>query len=104
MKPPLRVRIIGAPTAACDGAVGDRWRATAAWVAAQLARRFGDTIRVDYFDLLEPDCPPLPPGAQLPLVTVGEQVLSSGGKISLPAIRQRLEAMAAEPLRTPEEP
>jgi len=96
VNPPLRVRIVGARTAACGGGVGDAWRATAAWVAAQLARRFGDTVRVEYFDVFDPACPPLPEGAQLPLVTVGEDVLTSGGKISLPAIRRRLEALAAE--------
>ncbi len=97
VKAPLRVRIIGVPTAACGGGVGDAWRATAAWATSQLAARFGDTVRVEYFDLLDPDCPSLPPGAQLPLVSVGDQVLSSGGKISLPAIRRQLEALGAEP-------
>jgi hypothetical protein len=43
-------------------------------------------------DLFDPACPPLPPDAQLPLVLVNAEVLSSGGKISVPAIRKRLEA------------
>ena len=45
------------------------------------------------FTLLEPDCPPLPEAAQLPLVFVNGDVLSSGGKLSMPAIRKRLEAL-----------
>jgi hypothetical protein len=96
MTPPLRVRIIGAPTAPCGGAASDGWRAAATLVAAQLARRFGHAVSVEYYDLFDPSCPPLPPDAQLPLVTVGDEVLSSGGKISLPAIRRRLETLVAE--------
>jgi len=102
MNAPVRVRIVGAPTAACGGAVGDGWRATATMVAAQMARRFGDAVRVEYFDLFDPHCPAVPPGAQLPLVTVDEEVLSSGGKISLPAIRRRLETLLAESPQTQE--
>ena len=102
MSRPLRVRIVEAQTAACGGGVGDAWRATAAWAAAQLARQFGDAVRVEYFDLFDPACPPLPEGSQLPLVTVNDEVLSSGGKISLPAIRRRLEALVEEPAATSE--
>lgn len=91
MKQPIRVEIIGAPIACADG-VTDTWRELADWAAAQLQARFGPSVRVEYFDLLDPACPPLPPGAQLPLVLVDGQLLTSGGKLSLPAIRRRLEA------------
>ncbi len=47
--------------------------------------------------LFDPACPPLPPGAQLPLVFVNGEVLSNGGKISAPAIRRRLEALGLHP-------
>lgn len=39
-----------------------------------------------------------PAGAQLPLVLVAGDVLSSGGKLNGPAIRQRVEALGARPL------
>lgn len=86
------VQIIGAPVACAEG-VKDSWREVAALAAEQLRRRFGDAIRVEYFDLFDANCPTLPPGAQLPLVLINGEVLSSGGKISIPAIRKRLEAL-----------
>ena len=93
MKTPVAVQIIGALMAACDDGVQDKWREVAVWAADQLARRFGESIQVRYFDLFDPACPAIPPGAQLPLVLVNGEVLSSGGKISVPAIRRRLEAL-----------
>lgn len=88
---PLVVQIVGAPIACAQG-VQDRWRETAAWAADTLRVRYGDTVRVDYYDLFDPAAPPLPPQAQLPVVIVDGVVLSSGGKISVPAIRRQLEA------------
>jgi len=96
MEPPIDVQIVGAPVACAEG-VKDTWREVAAWAAGQLTRRFGEAIRVEYFDLFDPACPALPPGAQLPLVLVNGEVLSSGGKVSIPAIRQRLEALGIAP-------
>ena len=86
------VQIIGAPMACADG-IKDSWREIATLAADQLRRRFGDTIRIDYFDLFDPACPSLPFNAQLPLVLINGQVFSSGGKISVPAIRKQLESL-----------
>lgn len=86
------VQIVGVPIACSEG-YKDAWREVASWVANQLVKRFGDFVQVNYFDLFEPDCPPLPEGAQLPLVLVNGQVVSSGGKISIPAIRRYIEDM-----------
>ncbi len=86
------VQIIGAPIA-CKEGVKDTWREVASWAAGQLRARFGDQVCVQYFDLLDPGVPSLPPGAQLPLVLVNGEVVSAGGKISVPAIRKRLEAL-----------
>ncbi len=96
MTMPIVVHIIGAPVACAEG-MKDTWREVAAWAAGQLAARFSGSVRVDYFDLFDPACPPLPPGAQLPLVLVNGEVLSGGGKISVPAIRRRLEALGLRP-------
>jgi hypothetical protein len=96
MNSPTVVRIIGAP-GACAGGVKDSWREVAEWAAGQLAARFGKSVQVQYFDLFDPASPPLPPGAQLPLVLVDGEVLTSGGKISIPAIRRRLEALGLPP-------
>ena len=93
---PVVVQIVGAP-AACAGGVKDTWRNVAKYAADQLRTRFGDTVCVQYFDLFDPDCPALPNGAQLPLVMIEGEVLSSGGKISAPAIRKRIEALSLMP-------
>lgn len=91
MNKPVLVQIIGAPVACATGTT-DAWRGVASYVAGQLALRFGDSVRVVYADLFDPDCPPLPEGAQLPLVLVDGAVVSSGGKVRIPLVQQALEA------------
>jgi hypothetical protein len=93
---PALVQIIGAPIACAEG-VKDTWRDVAKHAAEQLIARFGDSVRVQYFDLFDPDCPTLSDGAQLPLVIIAGEVLSSGGKISVPAIRKRIETLGVQP-------
>jgi disulfide oxidoreductase YuzD len=92
MNAPVIIQIVGAPVACVEG-VKDTWREIAAWAAGQLRGYFGDAVRVDYYDLFDPACPALPPGVQLPLVLVNGEVLSSGGKIAIPAIRRHVEAL-----------
>lgn len=92
----IGIQIIGAPIACAEG-VKDTWREVAKQAADQLIARFGDRVRVRYFDLFDPDGPALPDGAQLPLVLIEGEVLSSGGKISVPAIRKRIEALGVTP-------
>lgn len=94
MTSPVVVQIVGAPVACADG-VKDTWREVAALARDQICRRFGETVQVEYFDLFDPTCPPVPPGAQLPLVLINGELFSSGGKISVPAIRKHLENFAA---------
>jgi hypothetical protein len=86
------VQIVGAPVV-CGNGIKEVWRDIAALAQTQLSRCFGDTVRVDYFDLFDPACPPLPPEAQLPVVFINGQLFSSGGKISIPAIRKQLESL-----------
>jgi disulfide oxidoreductase YuzD len=89
---PVIVQIVGAPVA-CKDSVKDTWRETATWAGEQLRARFGERVRVEYYDLFDPAGPPVPPGAQLPLVLVNGEVLSSGGKVSLPALRRKIEPL-----------
>lgn len=91
----ILVQIIGAPIACGEGAK-DSWREVAGWAAGQLKTRFGNEVSVQYYDLLDTDCPTIPSGAQLPLVFVNGEVLSSGGKISVPLIRKRVDALRLE--------
>jgi hypothetical protein len=86
------VQIIGAPIA-CKEGVKDTWRETAAWAGGKLHQRFGEAVQVQYSDLFDPACPSVPTGAQLPLVLVNGEVLSSGGKISVPALRRKVETI-----------
>lgn len=95
--PSAAVSIIGAPVACADG-VKDTWRELAHWAAGQIHARFGEQVEVSYFDLFDPACPPLPPGVQLPVVLVNSQVVISGGKLAVPIIRQRLEALGVQPV------
>ncbi len=86
------VQIIGAPTASCrEGVTG--WREVADWAARELGHRFGDQVAVRYYDLLDPDCPSFPKGCTLPVVLINQQLVSNGGKISIPLIRQHLETL-----------
>lgn len=98
MNRPVVVQIVGAPIACAEG-IKDAWREVASWAADQLGKRFGDSVRVDYFDLFEPGCPSLPEEAKLPLVLVDGRVVSSGGKISIPAIRRHLEELGLATVR-----
>jgi hypothetical protein len=97
MTKPGLIEIVGTPVACVTG-VQETWRDIAAWVGRQLTGRFGAAVTVTYYDLFDPTAPTLPPEAQLPLVLVNGEVLSSGGKISVPAIRQRLEALGLAPV------
>ena len=90
------VHIIGAPVA-CAAGVKDTWRDVAKHAADQLSARFGDRVSIRYYDLFDADCPALPDKAQLPLVLLNDEVLSSGDKISVPVIRKRIEALGIPP-------
>ena len=88
----VSVQIVGS-LIACEDGVKDTWRDTAKWAEGQLKNRFGEAVQVKYFDLFDADCPPVPANAQLPLVYVEDEVAISGGKISIPIIRRRVEEM-----------
>lgn len=85
-----QVIVIGAPVACKDG-IKETWREVAEWAAGQLCSRYGDQVRVQYYDLFDPQCPAIPPEGQLPVVMVDGQVISCGGKISIPLIRKTIE-------------
>ena len=92
------VTIIGVLVACKDG-VKDSWREVAGWVAGQLKVRFGEAVEVRYYNLFDAGCPSIPPGAQLPLVLANGEVISSGGKVSVPSIRKYLEASGVKSIQ-----
>lgn len=96
MKTPASVEIVGTPVA-CEAGLLDTWRELAEWTEDQLKARFGDNVLVQYYDLFDAGCPAIPPQAQIPLVFVNGEVLISGGKISIPMIRKRLQELGYEP-------
>ena len=88
----VRVQIVGAPIA-CKEGVKNSWREVSAWAAGQLETYFGEAVQVKYYDLFDEDSPPVPTGAQLPLVLVDNEPVISGGKISIPVIRSKINAI-----------
>jgi disulfide oxidoreductase YuzD len=90
------IEIVGAPVACADG-VTDSWRELALWVTGQIKGRYGTNVSVTYHDLFDPGCPSLSENTQLPVVLVNGEVLTSGGKISMPVIRRRLKALGISP-------
>ena len=101
--PTIVVRVFGVPIAnGCDcGTQSRTWREATEWVARALKTRFGDQVRIEYFDLFLDGLETFPKVMELiargeakpPLVFVGDEVLFSGERISGPAIRRRLEAL-----------
>ncbi len=81
-----KIEIIGTPVACAEG-VKETWRELAQWAGAQLHRRYGPAVDLVYYDLFDPDCPPLPQGAQLPLVLIDGEVLSRSWFQSTPPMR-----------------
>lgn len=106
MDHPIPVRIFGVPTACATG-VTDAWRQVAAWARQQLTARFGQQVSVEYYDLFSTEMDRFPEvlalvaagQGQVPLVFVNGELLSSGGKVSVPDIRRRLEALGLQPQR-----
>ena len=92
MSKPVLVQIVGAPIA-CKEGVKDSWREVSAWAARQLKTYFGETVQVKYYDLFDADCPSVPTGARLPLVLVDHKATISGGKISIPIIRNQINVV-----------
>jgi len=86
------VQIVGAQVACAEG-MKDTWREVSIWAAEQLKAHFGDGVQVKYYDLFDADCPPMPVNAQLPLVMVDSEVITSGVKISMPVIRRKIESI-----------
>ena len=92
MKRTYEVKIVGTLVACTEGLL-DSWREVAGWVSNQLNTRFGEQVSVEYFDLMDENCPPLPEGAQLPVVFLNGNMISNGGKVSVPLISKEIKEM-----------
>lgn len=83
----IAVRIIVAPDSACGH--GMTWSAACSFVESRLWRRFGDLVGVEKIEVFSPRCFEFPAviaalasGAQLPLVLIGDHMVSQGKKLS----------------------
>ncbi len=94
----VTVRIFAAPTA-CSTGVSDGWRSAALAIGDRLIGWFGEQVRFEYVDLMQPGMERFPKvverissdALQLPLVFIDEEPFSSGGKINGPGLRRRIE-------------
>jgi len=91
--PGIQIQIIASPIACAQG-IRDDWRHVSQWLASKLDAIYGERVIVKYFDMFDQDCPALPADAKLPLVKINDQVISMGGKISIPKIRQHIENLS----------
>lgn len=89
MDNPHLVQIIAAPID-CKCGAKDTWREVAKWASGQLREFYGDKVQTRYYDRFDTDCPNIPHPSELPVILVDGQLLSAGGKISVPAIRKKL--------------
>lgn len=94
----IRVKIIGAPVA-CKEGIKETWREVASWAAKKLAIHYGDLIDVRFYDIFDVDCPQIPPEGQLPIIFVNEDPVHNDGKISIPAIRKKIDEWLPEAVR-----
>ena len=93
---PVSVRIVTAPDASCGGAT---WSDAVAMIRGRLASRFGEAVTVEHVLAFSPRffemtnvTAAIEAGAELPIVLVGEDVVSRGGKLSEPRIAEALRA------------
>lgn len=103
MMEPIVVRVFGTPIA-CSKGVIDAWRNVSRQAAGQLAARFGESVTLEYYDLFSADMDRFPEvlakvqeGAAIPLVFIGQDLISAGGKISVPAIARQIEKTRSVP-------
>jgi len=97
--PPVVVRVFASPPAqGC--AEGKTWESAAEVIFRRLADRFGGQVSFEFIQLFSPEFFRFPQvvarlqegSAQVPITTVDNEIIQSGGKISERAIRQVLEA------------
>ena len=93
---PVPVRIVTAPDASCGGTT---WSGAVAMIRGRLASRFGEAVTVEHVLAFSPRffemtkvTAAIEAGAELPIVLVGEDVVSRGGKLSEPRIAEALRA------------
>lgn len=97
---PTIVRIFTAPDASCGA--GMTWAAAVGFIRERLGRRFNGRVAVEQVELFSQRSFEFPTvldaiqqGAALPIVLVGDQIVSQGGKLSESRIARTIEALGA---------
>lgn len=105
---PAVVRIFTAPEASCGA--GMTWAEAVKFIRDRVNRRFNGRVAVEHVEIFSQRSFEFPTvleaiqgGAQLPVVVVGDQIVSQGGKLSESPIARAIEALgptgSAEPRR-----
>jgi hypothetical protein len=102
---PINVRVFATPDASCGH--GITWSAASALMGEGLKRRFGELVEVEHIEIFSPRSFEFPDvlaaieaGGELPLVMVGDRIVSQGGKLSGQIIRQAVDALLTAGKRT----
>lgn len=92
----IHIRVFAAPDASCGH--GMTWSAATAFVGERLQRRFGHSVEIEHIEMFSPRSFEFPEvmaaieaGGQLPVVMVGDRIVSQGGKLSERIIGQAVE-------------
>jgi len=88
----VTVRIVGA---------SDAWQGAADTARRRLTKAFGPQVQVEYYTATSPGISRFPQAlalirlgnAPLPLVFIGDELFATGGKVMIPEISRRLEAL-----------
>jgi hypothetical protein len=95
---PINVRVFAAPDTSCGH--GMTWSEASVSIGERLKRRFGEGVDVEHIEIFSPRSFEFPDvmaaigaGGQLPLVKVGDRIVSQGKKLSERIIRQAVEAL-----------
>ena len=96
----IHVRVFAAPDASCGH--GMTWSAASALIGDRLRRRFGNEVEMEHIELFSPGSFEFPEvmaaiaaEGPLPVVMVGNQIVSQGGKLSDRIIGQAVETLLA---------
>jgi hypothetical protein len=94
----INVRVFAAPDASCGH--GMTWSAASALIGERLRHRFGNGLGMEHIEIFSPRSFEFPEvlaaieaGGQLPVVMVGDRIVSQGGKLSDRIIGQAVEAL-----------
>ncbi len=95
---PVVVRVFAPPISGCAG--GKTWENAADVIFQRLAGRFGSQVAFEFIQLFSPGFFQFSQvmarvqdgSAHVPIITVDDEIVQSGGKISERTIREALEA------------